>query len=736
MAGQYRFKDSNGNIVAQISASVEGAIAFSGSVVDFTQANNVILGNVQLAGTASNALLLDGFDSQAFAFTSSIHPFTASTNTRLDSIETISASNISRLNSLEEKTGSLATTGSNIFYGIQTFSGSLYVQDNLIVQGSSSLQNITASAVSIGTNIVYLNTDTPAVRFAGLTVQDSGSSAGVTGSILWDSLCNKWIYSNPSTVGYSGGMLLSGPRTTTLGTESPLTCNYIAKSGGGDHLYDSCITDSGTLVTINSATQINSSITGCGTISTSGTGLNASIRINNTTSSTGKDWHSYSLNNGNFGLYNNTDGNYAYQISCIGVATFTNSVQSTDFRYTNTGFLTYDTANTGTECLVIRKNGTSVLTFNSNSSATFANMVCTNAGLISNTLCVSCNSGDERAMYMALNCSANYNSGTANTIARSVSSLKFLWYNNCWEIGATRGDDIAIQSLVFAKNGSTYLALTCHGIANFSCQVCMPGLRVSGDTTISGTSGNINYFPNNPKANALCTTLLGSMVSCDLGYGPQFRFSGATSGEFIDIGQNKAGGFVVETTDTPRFTITQSGTVLVNAESAIGAGRVEARSLQITNEVYSRGPLGGYFWEDRSNSNNWYGWYATSATIYLWNGSTNISSINTSNGTYTALSDVNKKKDIETSNVGLNSIMCLRPTLYRMKDEDNSCEKHLGFIAQEVQQYIPQAYSESDNGDCSKFIGLNDRAIIATLVKGMQEQQCKITLLESCLGIS
>jgi hypothetical protein len=78
MAGQYRFKDSNGNIVAQISASVEGAIAFSGSVVDFTQANNVILGNVQLAGTASNALLLDGFDSQAFAFTSSIHPFTAS----------------------------------------------------------------------------------------------------------------------------------------------------------------------------------------------------------------------------------------------------------------------------------------------------------------------------------------------------------------------------------------------------------------------------------------------------------------------------------------------------------------------------------------------------------------------------------------------------------------------------------------------------------------------------------
>jgi hypothetical protein len=64
-------------------------------------------------------------------------------------------------------------------------------------------------------------------------------------------------------------------------------------------------------------------------------------------------------------------------------------------------------------------------------------------------------------------------SGAANTIARSVNSLKFLWYNNCWEIGATRGDDTAIQALVFAKNGSTYLAMTCHGIANFACQVCV-----------------------------------------------------------------------------------------------------------------------------------------------------------------------------------------------------------------------------------------------------------------------
>jgi hypothetical protein len=215
------------------------------------------------SNTSSANSRLDSIESVSASlqsFTASIsetNVFTSSATVRLNALETTSASvdtlntaQNNRLGSLEEKTGSLATTGSNTFYGQQVFSGSLYVQNDLIVQGSSSLQNITASAVSIGTNIVYLNTDTPAVRFAGLTVQDSGSSAGVTGSILWDSLCNKWIYSNPSTIGYSGGMFLSGPRTQTLGTEPTLTCNYIAKSGGGDHLYDSCIIDNGTSVCV------------------------------------------------------------------------------------------------------------------------------------------------------------------------------------------------------------------------------------------------------------------------------------------------------------------------------------------------------------------------------------------------------------------------------------------------------------------------------------------------------
>ena len=282
----------------------------------------------------------------------SVDTLNTNQNNRLGSLETISASNISRISALETtsasvdtlnttqntrltnleiKTGSLATTGSNTFIGTQTITGSLFISANLVVQGTSSIENITASAVSIGTNIVNLNTANPAIRYAGLVIGDSGSVGG-SGSFLYDSVQDEMIFVHRgANTTVTSSVTLMGPQTfDNVGNETYPTCNRIQKGTGNEHLVDSCITDSGTLVTINSATQINSSITGCGAISTSGTGLNASLRINNTTSSTGKDWHLYSLNNGNFGLYNNTDVSYAYQITPSGnMSIATTSVSNT-----------------------------------------------------------------------------------------------------------------------------------------------------------------------------------------------------------------------------------------------------------------------------------------------------------------------------------------------------------------------------------------------------------------------
>jgi hypothetical protein len=70
-----------------------------------------------------------------------------------------------------------------------------------------------------------------------------------------------------------------------------------------------------------------------------------------------------------------------------------------------------------------------------------------------------------------------------------------------------------------------------------------------------------------------------------------------------------------------------------------------------------------------------------------------------------------------------------------MKEEDESTDKHLGFIAQEVKDFIPQAYVETiaEEKDGGVHIGLNYQAITTTLVKAIQEQQTLIQELTTRL---
>jgi hypothetical protein len=199
------------------------------------------------------------------------------------SFATTSGSLSSRVTIIE---GQDATTGSNTFTGVQyisqasnaisfTSTASLYTDgglrvakdsfisgtayfNNIIVYGTSSIQYITSSQVNVGTNIITVNTDTPAVRFGGLAVFDSGSTQ-LTGSIFWDSEKNHWVYSNPSGSSYSGGMLMSGPRSSALGDEQGTLNNYVMKGQGGDHITSSQIIDDGTTVRIPGAFQVTGS---------------------------------------------------------------------------------------------------------------------------------------------------------------------------------------------------------------------------------------------------------------------------------------------------------------------------------------------------------------------------------------------------------------------------------------------------------------------------------------------
>ena len=247
-----------------IGARVAALEATSASLNSFTQSFSQSVATDFSASAAS----LTSYSASAASVQSS---YSSSAATSLSASEASINANIlslstsvdSRLDAVENTNATQATTGSNIFYGNQTITGSLFITNNLVVQGSSSLQNITASAVDIGTNFVVLNTATPAVRFGGVSVQDSGSFAGVSGSLVWDSFNNHWLYVQPSGAneGYNSAILIAGPMNTgSIGEEIGITAGYVPVASGENHIENSNISITGTDVTIAGGLDVTGEI--------------------------------------------------------------------------------------------------------------------------------------------------------------------------------------------------------------------------------------------------------------------------------------------------------------------------------------------------------------------------------------------------------------------------------------------------------------------------------------------
>jgi hypothetical protein len=182
---------------------------------------------------------------------------------------------------------------------------------------------------------------------------------------------------------------------------------------------------------------------------------------------------------------------------------------------------------------------------------------------------------------------------------------------------------------------------------------------------------------------------------------------------------------------TERMRLNSAGRLIVGATTDGGTGLVQihgtARAVQL---VASQGGItaGNYAIYGHDDDNGYINVVRSVFTgdfHFRFDGTTRAT-INRSTGVYTATSDVNKKKDIELSQIGLSEVMQLKPSLYRMKEDQSNGQKELGFIAQEVKDFIPNAYVES--GD---FIGLNFNPIVAALTKAVQELKAELDTLKN-----
>jgi hypothetical protein len=122
---------------------------------------------------------------------------------------------------------------------------------------------------------------------------------------------------------------------------------------------------------------------------------------------------------------------------------------------------------------------------------------------------------------------------------------------------------------------------------------------------------------------------------------------------------------------------------------------------------------GTYSWLTGTDGNN-YNFYSAEGTL---RGKLTVA------GVFTDTSDRAYKKDIKDIGYGLAEVKQLQPRAYKMEVND---EDQLGFIAQEMEQVIPEVVSGEEGSK-----GLAYGHLVPVLVKAMQEQQEQIEDLKA-----
>ena len=256
----------------------------------------------------------------------------------------------------------------------------------------------------------------------------------------------------------------------------------------------------------------------------------------------------------------------------------------------------------------------------------------------------------------------------------------------------------AANAMEFLTNDTLRMTIAATGSASFT-------------NTIFSTAGNNNSVIGSTSASTGWVNLI----------------YGATSGANVALAmENSSGGdravgtlayagvlstytataLQLGTNNNIRMTITSGGDVLIGTTSSPSA----------YGKVTIRGTNAGLTIQDAA-TNNYRAIYSQSGSLYFYNG-TNEGYLSTG-GTWVNASDVTLKKDVKEIEYGIAEVMKLKPKWYRMIEDDL---EQIGFIAQDVEEILPELVSTSQRG----MKGLSYGQLTAVLTKAIQEQQTQI----------
>jgi len=236
------------------------------------------------------------------------------------------------------------------------------------------------------------------------------------------------------------------------------------------------------------------------------------------------------------------------------------------------------------------------------------------------------------------------------------------------------------------------------------------------------SGGNVGINTNNPSSQLAGTKGLSIVDSANASLGLSngtnhwLNYLSSTSYRIWNNSANTvmeltySGNVLIGTTSDNGTKLQVSGNATIN-----GSGNtllVNSSNNSLALGVGFQGITSGYI---GGISSALYG-YSTNGGYVLLNSSS----------AWVPASDIKRKRNFEPYTKGISAILGLQPKLYNMDFQKDGEEKQVGLVAQEVKEFIPQAFEQ--NAD---FIGINYNAIIVTMVKAIQELKQEIDTLKN-----
>jgi hypothetical protein len=309
----------------------------------------------------------------------------------------------------------------------------------------------------------------------------------------------------------------------------------------------------------------------------------------------------------------------------------------------------------------------------------------------------------------------SYGNTTASTIfGISTNGMNALWSNNdtIYAIGT-----IGATPMVFGTNNTERMRITSGGSVGIGTSSPSALLHLSQSTT------NLNLYLQNTSG----------------------------SGKTWAVNSDSNGSFNIHDTAVNRLTITSDGWLKTrestSSTTAVHILRGDTTSdavVQVNNNSVNNGSDGMLaIVANRNTTNNTFyalGYYNSAAGAWKLRvaDSGNITNTNGSYGTIS--SDIRLKENIKPATSKLDDLLKLNVVNFNLIGNE---EKHIGFIAQEMQEVFPSFVYQNDtrkyDEDGNLISGLEDALGVkvgmefAILVKAIQEQQAQIEELKQLI---